>query len=104
MTVPFWKIPNVAWAEIGYFRVARRRHHGHAAAPGNNVSPLGSDRVPVQLAQGTRLEAHRHGGEARRYGKLVYSVLHRRARRTTPAFRTLEVEFEVRKIAHAALF
>src|SRR5580692_655340 len=103
MTVPFWKIPNVAGPEIGYFRVARRRDHSYAAASGNNVSPLGSDRVPMQLTQGARLEAHRYGGEARGYWKLVHGVLHGRARRAAPAFRALEIEFEVRKIAHATI-
>jgi hypothetical protein len=30
-------------------------------------------------------------------------VLHGRARRAAPAFRALEIEFEVRKIAHATI-
>src|SRR5271156_6011024 len=88
MTVPFWKIPDVAGTEIGYFSIARRSNHRHAAATRDNVSPLRSNRVPMQLAQGTRLEAHRYGGKARRYGKFVYSVLHRRAGCTAPALRT----------------
>src|SRR5919199_3093922 len=64
VTITPWEIPHVPRTEIVGSRIATRMQNSRAAVSRDYVRPLSRVCVPVQLAQATRLKAHRHAGDA----------------------------------------
>src|SRR5579864_5074675 len=95
VAVPAGEIPGVAGLEFGNLRLAVWRDHCSAAAAGENVGPFRRQRVPVQLPNRARLQAHRNSGDALRHGKLRRRRFLGRTCGAHPPFLILDVELEV---------
>src|SRR5580692_10519968 len=104
MTVPSRKIPRVARLEFGNLRLAIGRNHRRTATSGEDVSPLGGKRVPMQLADRARLQTHGDASDALRYGKLRHGGFLSRACFAHPAFLIFDIEFEVVQLLRMGLF
>jgi len=95
VTMTFREIPDVAWSEIVLGTLAVWGDNRGANISLYHKSPLGRDRVPVQLAKAARFQPHGNAGNTRRNRQLFDRRLLRRTALANPAFASLQVMFKI---------